>query len=174
MGGDCVVWGWLGGGVGCGPSRCVLKQGRVSALRAALTEAVERSPPLPGESVKTAHSALDTALRILVAEDNPVTRKLAASIMQRAGHVAILVNNGREAIDAMARERFDVVLMDVQMPVMGGFEATRVIREQEAGLGRRTPIIAVTAHAMKGDREACFQAGMDGFAPTPIHSAKLL
>jgi HPt (histidine-containing phosphotransfer) domain-containing protein len=72
------------------------------------------------------------------------------------------------------REQFDVVLMDVQMPVMGGFEATRLIREYEATSGRRTPIIAVTAHAMKGDREACFTAGMDGFAPKPIQSAKLL
>jgi CheY-like chemotaxis protein len=85
-----------------------------------------------------------------------------------------LVINGREAVDAVERERFDVVLMDVQMPVMGGFEATRLIRELEAGSGRRTPIIAVTAHAMKGDREACFEAGMDGFVPKPIQSAKLL
>jgi CheY-like chemotaxis protein len=85
-----------------------------------------------------------------------------------------MVVNGREAVDAVERERFDVVLMDVQMPVMGGFEATRLIRELEAGSGRRTPIIAVTAHAMKGDREACFEAGMDGFAPKPIQSAKLL
>jgi two-component system, sensor histidine kinase and response regulator len=77
-------------------------------------------------------------------------------------------------VDAVTRERFDVVLMDVQMPVMGGFEATRLIRELEASSGRRTPIIAVTAHAMKGDREDCFAAGMDGFAPKPIQSAKLL
>jgi CheY-like chemotaxis protein len=74
----------------------------------------------------------------------------------------------------MKREQFDVVLMDVQMPVMGGFEATRLIREHEEISGRRTPIIAVTAHAMKGDREACFAAGMDGFAPKPIQSTKLL
>jgi CheY-like chemotaxis protein/HPt (histidine-containing phosphotransfer) domain-containing protein len=114
-------------------------------------------------------------LRVLVAEDNPVNRKLAASILQRAGHEAILVANGKEAVDAVTRERFDVVLMDVQMPVMGGFEATRLIRELEASSGRRrTPIIAVTAHAMKGDREDCFAAGMDGFAPKPIQSAKLL
>jgi HPt (histidine-containing phosphotransfer) domain-containing protein len=74
----------------------------------------------------------------------------------------------------MEREQFDVVLMDVQMPVMGGFEATRLIRALQVGSGRRTPIIAATAHAMKGDREACFEAGMDGFAPKPIQSAKLL
>jgi len=85
-----------------------------------------------------------------------------------------LVTNGQEAVEAVERERFDVVLMDIQMPVMGGFEATRLIRELQAGSGRRTPIIAVTAHAMKGHREACFEAGMDGFAPKPIQSAKLL
>jgi CheY-like chemotaxis protein/HPt (histidine-containing phosphotransfer) domain-containing protein len=85
-----------------------------------------------------------------------------------------LVTNGREAVEAMERERFDVVLMDVQMPVMGGFEATRLIRKLEADSGSRTPIIAVTAHAMKGDKEACFEAGMDGFAPKPIQSTKLM
>jgi CheY-like chemotaxis protein len=113
-------------------------------------------------------------LKVLVAEDNTVNRKLAASILQRAGHNAILVTNGQEAVEAVERERFDVVLMDIQMPVMGGFEATRLIRELQAGSGRRTPVIAVTAHAMKGHREACFEAGMDGFVPKPIQSAKLL
>lgn len=114
------------------------------------------------------------SLRVLVADDNAVNRKLAASILLRAGHNAILVTNGQEAVAAMTRERFDVVLMDVEMPVMGGFEATRLIRELEAGSGTRTPIIAVTTRAMKGDREACVEAGMDGFVPKPVQSAKLL
>jgi signal transduction histidine kinase/CheY-like chemotaxis protein/HPt (histidine-containing phosphotransfer) domain-containing protein len=114
------------------------------------------------------------SLRILVAEDNAVNQKLASSLLQRAGHVAVIVPNGREAVAAVKRERFDVVLMDVQMPVMGGFEATRLIRELEAVTGRRLPIIAVTARAMKGDREACLAAGMDGFVPKPIQSATLL
>jgi CheY-like chemotaxis protein/HPt (histidine-containing phosphotransfer) domain-containing protein len=113
-------------------------------------------------------------LRVLVAEDNAVNQKLAWSILQRAGHIVVVVPNGQEAVDAMSRERFDAVLMDVQMPVMGGFEATRLIRNIEAGSGRRTPIIAVTARAMKGDREACLEAGMDGFVPKPIQSARLL
>lgn len=125
-------------------------------------------------SIPLAEPVRGKSLKVLVAEDNAVNRKLASSILRRAGHNAILVINGREAVDAVARERFDAVLMDVQMPVMGGFEATRLIRELESGSGRRTPIIAVTAHAMKGDREACFEAGMDGFASKPIHSAKLL
>jgi two-component system sensor histidine kinase/response regulator len=114
------------------------------------------------------------SLRVLVADDNAVNRKLAASILLRAGHNPILVTNGQEAVAAMTRERFDAVLMDVEMPVMGGFEATRLIRELEVGFGMRTPIIAVTTRAMKGDREACLEAGMDGFVPKPVQSAKLL
>ncbi len=115
-----------------------------------------------------------TSLRVLVAEDNAVNQKLASGILQHAGHFAVIVPNGREAVAAVERERFDAVLMDVQMPVMGGFEATRLIRELEAGTGRRTPIIAVTARVMKGDREACLAAGMDGFVPKPIQSVTLL
>ena len=158
-----------------GLSSYLIKPVRRSALLSAITEALVGSAAIPEEVVAPlAERARGKSLRVLVAEDNAVNRKLASSILQRAGHNAILVTNGREAVEAVERERFDVVLMDVQMPVMGGFEATRLIRELEAGSGRRTPIIAVTAHAMKGDREACFEAGMDGFAPKPIQSAKLL
>ena len=157
-----------------GLSSYLIKPVRRSALLSAITEALVGSPGLAEESVEPAKPSRAKSLRVLVAEDNAVNRKLASSILQRAGHSAILVTNGREAVDAVEREQFDVVLMDVQMPVMGGFEATRLIREREAGSGRRTPIIAVTAHAMKGDKEACFEAGMDGFAPKPIQSAKLL
>ena len=113
------------------------------------------------------------SLRILIAEDNAVNQKLATAILRGAGHVVMVVPNGREAVGAMERQSFDAVLMDVQMPVMGGFEATRLIREME-GSGRRTPIIAVTARAMKGDREACLEAGMDAFVPKPIQSVTLL
>jgi two-component system, sensor histidine kinase and response regulator len=137
-------------------------------------ESLDGSPSFAEEPAPLADVTRSRSFKVLVAEDNPVNRKLAASILQRAGHNAILVTNGQEAVDAVMREQFDIVLMDVQMPVMGGFEATRLIREHETTSGRRTPIIAVTAHAMKGDREACFAAGMDGFAPKPIQSAKLL
>jgi signal transduction histidine kinase/DNA-binding response OmpR family regulator/HPt (histidine-containing phosphotransfer) domain-containing protein len=158
-----------------GLSSYLIKPVRRSALLSAITESLAGSEAFADEVVAPiAEAGKSKSLRILVAEDNAVNRKLASSILQRAGHAAILVTNGREAVDAMERERFDVVLMDVQMPVMGGFEATRLIRESEARSGMRTPIIAVTAHAMKGDREACFDAGMDGFVPKPIQSAKLL
>ncbi|HEX9085546.1 MAG TPA: response regulator, partial [Gemmatimonadaceae bacterium] len=156
-------------------SSYLTKPVRRSALLSAITEALLGSPALADEAVvPLAKPARGKSLRVLVAEDNAVNQKLASSILQRAGHNAILVINGREAVAAVERERFDVVLMDVQMPVMGGFEATHLIRELERGSGRRTPIIAVTAHAMKGDREACFEAGMDGFVPKPIQSANLL
>jgi two-component system sensor histidine kinase/response regulator len=156
-------------------SSYLIKPVRRSALLSAITESLQGSSVLQEETlIAIAKPAGGKSLKVLVAEDNPVNRKLASSILERAGHNAILVTNGREAVDAMEREQFDVVLMDVQMPVMGGFEATRLIRERQAGSGRRTPIIAATAHAMKGDREACFEAGMDGFAPKPIQSAKLL
>ena len=158
-----------------GISSYLIKPVRRSALLSAITESLVGSLAVEEEAVIPVPNATrGKSLKVLVAEDNPVNRKLAASILQRAGHNAILVTNGKEAVDAVKREQFDVVLMDVQMPVMGGFEATRLIREHEAPLGRRMPIIAVTAHAMKGDREACFAAGMDGFAPKPIQSTKLL
>jgi signal transduction histidine kinase/DNA-binding response OmpR family regulator len=158
-----------------GLSSYLIKPVRRSALLSAITESLVGSAASEDEAVApVVEAAKGKSLKVLVAEDNAVNRKLASSILQRAGHTAILVTNGREAVDAMERERFDVVLMDVQMPVMGGFEATRLIREAEALSGTRTPIIAVTAHAMKGDREACFDAGMDGFAPKPIQSVKLL
>lgn len=129
---------------------------------------------IPDNAPSNLRAARSTSLRVLVAEDNAVNQKLAFCILQRAGHVALIVPNGREAVAAVERDRFDVVLMDVQMPVMGGFEATRLIRELEAGSGRRTPIIAVTARAMKGDREACLEAGMDGFVLKPIKAVELL
>ena len=116
----------------------------------------------------------DKSLRVLVVDDNAVNQKLAAAILLRAGHVSTVVPNGREAVAAVERERFDVVLMDVQMPVMGGFEATRLIREMGVRSGRRMPIIAVTTSAMKEGREACLEAGMDAFLSKPIQAAQLV
>src|SRR5262249_28002510 len=111
--------------------------------------------------------------RVLVAEDNPVNQKLAVRLLQKQGHVATVVGDGQAAVEALQREPFDVVLMDVQMPVLGGFEATALIRRREAATGRRTPIIAMTANAMKGDREACLGAGMDGYVAKPVQGRQL-
>jgi PAS domain S-box-containing protein len=114
-----------------------------------------------------------TPLDILLAEDGLVNQKVAVNLLEQRGHRVTVANNGQEALDAFRKASFDVVLMDVQMPVMDGFEATGLIRQEEMATGRHTPIIAMTAHAMKGDREACLDAGMDGYLPKPIRAKGL-
>jgi PAS domain S-box-containing protein len=111
--------------------------------------------------------------RVLVAEDNIVNQRVAASLLSKRGHVVTVVSNGREALDAMRREAFDLVLMDVQMPEMDGFEATAAIRQLESETGTRVRIVAMTAHAMTGDRERCLAAGMDGYLSKPIDQRSL-
>ena len=113
-------------------------------------------------------------LRILLAEDNPVNQHLARKILEKEGHTVLLAHNGREALAQAQAETFDVILMDVQMPEMDGLAATAAIRQQEAKSGTYVPIIGVTAHAMKGDRERCLAAGMDGYVAKPIRPAALL
>jgi PAS domain S-box-containing protein len=107
-------------------------------------------------------------LRILVAEDNPVNQQLALHLLERRGHSAMVAENGREALSAIEKHKFDLVLMDVQMPEMGGLEATRAIRENEKATGAHLPIVAMTAHAMQGDRERCLEVGMDEYLSKPL------
>jgi len=113
------------------------------------------------------------SLRVLLAEDNPVNQRLVIKLMEKHGHQLVVTGNGREALAALERDNFDLVLMDVQMPVMGGFEAATQIREREKSTGTHIPIIAMTAHALKGDRERCLEAGMDSYVSKPIQ-ARLL
>ena len=113
-------------------------------------------------------------LRVLVAEDNEVNQRVAVGMLERAGHRAVVVANGRQALAAVARESFDVVLMDVQMPELDGFETTAAIRERERGTPRRLPIVALTAHAMKGDAERCLASGMDAYLAKPLQAAELV
>jgi CheY-like chemotaxis protein/HPt (histidine-containing phosphotransfer) domain-containing protein len=116
-------------------------------------------------------------LRLLVAEDNPVNRKLVTTLLRKRGHIVKAVENGRQAVDAVrtaGHRGFDVVVMDVQMPEMSGIEATQAIRARERADGARLPIVALTAHAMQGDRERCLGAGMDGYLSKPIDVDELL
>src|SRR5262249_47552187 len=105
--------------------------------------------------------------------DNVVNQRLALRLLQLQGHQVVIATNGHEVLRTIAKDHFDVILMDVQMPEMDGFEATAAIRAQERGTDRHVPIIAMTAHAMKGDRDRCLAAGMDGYVPKPIQPTNL-
>jgi len=123
------------------------------------------APPVLGPSRR---------LEVLVVEDNRVNQTLARRILDQRGHQVTMAENGRQALDALDRGRFDVVLMDVQMPVMNGLEATAHIRAREQGGDRHLPIVAMTAHAMRGDRERCLAAGMDGYLVKPIQADEMI
>ena len=113
-------------------------------------------------------------LRILLAEDHVVNQKVVTSMLERFGHDVKVVGDGRRAVEAVAEENFDLVLMDVQMPIMDGFKALAAIRLSEEATGRHTPVIALTAHAMKGDRERCLAGGFDAYVPKPVRVESFL
>jgi PAS domain S-box-containing protein len=136
-----------------------------------------RSPSLARENLSAQPPRGDGTtrkLRVLLAEDNVVNQRVMVGILSRQGHTVVLAGNGKEALAALDREPFDLVLMDVQMPEMDGLEATGVFRRREQGTGHRLPILALTAHAMKGDRERCLASGMDGYLTKPIQNQELL
>jgi CheY-like chemotaxis protein len=130
--------------------------------------------PPSGTPLAVAHASapLQNTLQVLLVEDHPINQMLATTLLQKWGHTVVLAKNGQEAVDLFPTRQWDVVLMDMQMPVMGGLEATRRIRAAEAG-NARTPIIAMTANAMESDREACLQAGMDDHLAKPFNATKL-
>jgi len=123
---------------------------------------------------RSAPNATSDGLRILLAEDNAVNQRLAVRLLEKQGHVVTVAPNGREAIRCWRQQPFDLILMDVQMPEMGGLEATGLIRDEERSNSRHTPIIALTAHAIKGDRERCLAAGMDAYVSKPIQATELM
>jgi two-component system sensor histidine kinase/response regulator len=128
------------------------------------------------EGPVTVHSIREARrrLKILLADDNPVNQQLTARILEKRGHSVVVVGTGRQAVEALERNEFHLILMDVQMPELDGLEATVAIRTRERMLGTRIPIIALTAHAMSGDKERCLAAGMDGYLSKPLRAHELM
>ncbi len=151
---------------------------RQSELRDAILHALgtgqqdRRVIPLTKHSLREAAPS-PAPLRVLLAEDNPVNQRLVIRLLEKWGHNVAVANNGREALAALQKEAFDLVLMDLQMPHMDGFEVTALVREKEKQSGTHQLIIAMTAHAMKGDRERCLEAGMDGYLSKPVDTKEL-
>lgn len=141
----------------------------MEAIRAAVLKNPSKNEERP---LITRHSLRESrhSLQVLLVEDNAVNSMLAARLLEKAGHTVVKAVNGREAVEAVERQSYDLVLMDIQMPEMNGLEATAAIRATEEGTGRRIPIIAMTAHAMKGDQERCLAAGMDAYISKPIRA----
>jgi signal transduction histidine kinase/CheY-like chemotaxis protein/HPt (histidine-containing phosphotransfer) domain-containing protein len=158
-----------------GVGTCLIKPIKASTLLLSIRRVLGKPQ---AETVAPPPSTSETAaafpLRILVAEDNPVNQKLAIALLEKAGHRVSLAITGADAVSRWREGDFDLILMDVQMPVLDGLEATRQIRDQEKKTGTHVPIVAITAHAMAGDRERCLQAGMDDYLSKPIHRPELL
>jgi CheY-like chemotaxis protein len=149
----------------------VLKAELLEAIGIALGAPTELAAP-----VLTCHADGDTdqqPLRILLAEDNPVSQLLAVRLIEKRGHKVLVADNGREALSMILQDRFDIVLLDVQMPEMDGFSVARAAREREKDTREHLPIIALTANSMDGDRERCLAAGMDDYVSKPINFTEL-
>jgi CheY-like chemotaxis protein len=156
----------------------LLKPIRQSEVREAVsrvlgTKEQEGAIPLITRYSLQGSQELSASLRILLAEDNLVNQRLAARLLEKRSHTVVVAGNGREALKAFENEDFDLLLMDLQMPEMDGFEATVAIRKKEKDRGNHLPIVALTAHAMKGDREKCLAGGMDGYLTKPIRPQEL-
>jgi two-component system sensor histidine kinase/response regulator len=161
-----------------GVAAYLLKPIRQSELREAIARVLgarKHEGAIPLITRFSLHDAREpsASLRVLLAEDNPVNQRLAVRLLEKRGHSVVVAGNGREALEALEKQSFDLVFMDVQMPEMDGLEATAAIREKEKGSGVHRPIIALTAHAMKGDRERCLASGMDGYLTKPIRPQEL-
>ncbi|MCS6925450.1 MAG: PAS domain S-box protein [Candidatus Binatia bacterium] len=155
-----------------GITRYLLKPVKPSDLQRVLLEVMGQHAPLPAHAPAPQPRPV-RSLRILLAEDNPVNQKLAIRLLEKWGHRVVVATTGAEAVARVAEEAFDVVLMDVQMPEMDGLEATAAIRARERAQGGHLPIIAMTAHAMQGDKERCLAAGMDAYVSKPLKTDEL-
>jgi two-component system, sensor histidine kinase and response regulator len=143
-----------------------------AAILAALVPSISHDAPETEEG-RESKAMAGKKVKVLLTEDNPVNQKLAMALLEKHGDLYFVAENGREALDILQREKVDVVLMDLQMPLMDGFEAIRAIRAKEQREGGHLPIVALTAHAMQGDRERCLQAGADDYITKPIRAADL-
>ena len=158
-----------------GIAACLVKPVTISDLQQALKcSAPAHEPVKPSPAKKIVARGLQRPLRILLAEDNRINQKVVDTFLRAQGHSVEISSSGRQALDALARSQFDLVLMDVQMPDLDGFEATRAIRESEAATRSHLPIIALTACAMSGDRQRCLDAGMDDYISKPVVFGELL
>ena len=135
-------------------------------------EPVQKAPAASADAAPPTQRKAGSAAKILVVEDNAVNQKVVTTILRKNGYTVRVATHGGEAMEALAQEDFDLVLMDVQMPVLDGLEATRLIRREPKW--KHLPIVAMTAHAMTGDRQRCLQAGMNGYVSKPVHPAHLL
>ena len=156
----------------------LLKPIRQSELREAVARVLSANESKEVTPVITRYSLREMtqegkSLKILLAEDNLVNQKLASRLLEKRNHIVAVVSNGKEALAALEKDHFDLVLMDMQMPEMDGFEATRILREREKTNGRHQPVVAMTALAMNGDKERCIEAGMDGYLSKPIRPQEL-
>ena len=169
--------GQMGDGARCrelGISAYLVKPIRQRELFDAILTALNRNPEETNQLV-TRHSLREerTRLRVLLAEDNAINQRLAVRLLEKRGYFVHVSGTGKEALRELERETYDLVLMDIQMPEMNGFEATVAIREKEKHTGGHIPIIAMTANALKGDEEACLAAGMDGYVSKPIRTQEM-
>jgi signal transduction histidine kinase/CheY-like chemotaxis protein len=152
----------------------LMKPIKQSEVFEAVVRALGHLPEKPdSSSTQPAIAPVARPLRILLAEDSLVNQKLAIGLLEKAGHQVVVANDGQQAVQHFSSERFDLILMDVQMPTMDGMEATAEIRKRESRTGTRIPIVAMTAHAMKGDRERFLDSGMDAYLAKPIRAADL-
>ena len=170
--------GRLGDAARCrslGVSAYLVKPVRQRELLDAICHVVNRSLVAPPQPLVTRHSLREDRhrLRVLLVEDNLVNRILALKLLEKRGFIVETADNGQIALDRLDSSPFDVVLMDVQMPVLDGLEATRLLRLREASSGHRTPVIAMTAHAMREDEARCYEAGMDAYVSKPIRPAEM-
>ena len=159
-----------------GIARYLVKPVMQSSLLDAILSALGLANQAAAAALATSHPPEGNVLagrRILVAEDHPVNRKLVAKLLNNRQMIPIMASNGREALRAMKTDAFDLILMDVQMPGMDGLETTRAIREMEKLAGGHIPILAMTAHALTGDRQKCLDAGMDGYITKPLNADEL-